>query len=488
MDLNKKLEEIKPYQLNCNVFDVYSYNGLTMQDLLCQFFTKINECISVSNETIDLTKWLVNEGLEIETASKVVELINNGTFENLINERLLNNINDNILNNSKEIEIERKRIDGLTKLGEGSTTGDAELLDIRIGIDGKLYNSAGSSIRNQLKRIAEISPNRFNGNKTDGCYLDENGNVVVNLEFSLSDYIEFKTGEVLYTNTSENIINYYDKNKNRLGSFKTPKDLKQGVPLAIENIEFIRIAFSKNQLLNGYVGSVYDNTYPKYGCNLLGDIKSYKNNKKIFFDGDSITEGYILNGSWFNYPTLIKNKLNCYVENIAESGRGFCVRSQRNNQKTLYETIQDYSFQDSVDNIIYLSCGVNDYLNNIPLGDENDDHVNTFYGSVNKCIELLFNKYPKSNIIFALPIHYEHEENLNDVNKKLRDYVFALNSRLKYYGVITNNLWDNFGYNPKFENIKNSLFDEHGLHPYTIEGTELLAERVLCFLKSKCDL
>ena len=44
-----KINELKPYDLNCNIFDVYSYNGLSMQDLLCQFFTKINECIKTSN-------------------------------------------------------------------------------------------------------------------------------------------------------------------------------------------------------------------------------------------------------------------------------------------------------------------------------------------------------------------------------------------------------------------------------------------------------
>ena len=55
MKISSKLSELKPTDLNCNVFDVYSYDGLSMQELLCQFFTKINECIKVSNETILLT-------------------------------------------------------------------------------------------------------------------------------------------------------------------------------------------------------------------------------------------------------------------------------------------------------------------------------------------------------------------------------------------------------------------------------------------------
>ena len=92
MDLNKKLEELKPYQLNCNVFDVYSYNGLSMQDLLCQFFTKINECVSLSNNTIDLTQWLVNEGLSVEVVNKLTLWLNDGTLEDLIDIELLNGV------------------------------------------------------------------------------------------------------------------------------------------------------------------------------------------------------------------------------------------------------------------------------------------------------------------------------------------------------------------------------------------------------------
>ena len=84
-----------------------------------------------------------------------------------LNERFTS-VEENIKNNSEqlehieiqkatkvEVDIERKRIDNLTKLEEGSTTGDAELIDIRIGADGVAYDSAGDSVREQFKKVNE---------------------------------------------------------------------------------------------------------------------------------------------------------------------------------------------------------------------------------------------------------------------------------------------------------------------------------------------
>ena len=50
----------------------------------------------------------------------------------------------------QEVEVERLRINSLSQLEEGSTTGDAELIDIRIGADGTVYETAGEAVRNVL--------------------------------------------------------------------------------------------------------------------------------------------------------------------------------------------------------------------------------------------------------------------------------------------------------------------------------------------------
>ena len=67
----------------------------------------------------------------------------------------LNNYDDTSVKN--DIQTQKARIDSFTSLKEGSTTGDAELIDGRIGADGITYDNIGGAIRGQMtKKVTGI--------------------------------------------------------------------------------------------------------------------------------------------------------------------------------------------------------------------------------------------------------------------------------------------------------------------------------------------
>lgn len=91
-----KLDLLRPQDLNCNIFSVYDYNDFSIQELLCTFFEKINECVDISNATFKLAEWLVSVGLKQEVAITLNKWLADGTLKEIINEEIFSDLNNKI--------------------------------------------------------------------------------------------------------------------------------------------------------------------------------------------------------------------------------------------------------------------------------------------------------------------------------------------------------------------------------------------------------
>lgn len=100
----------------------------------------------------------------------------------------------------EELAVERNRIDQFVALKDGSTTGDAELKDIRVGYHGALYATAGEAVRQQIGEVAnavfkdietEASYNVFNPNAAEAYTIGSTSGFV-------SEVIPCAVGDVIY--------------------------------------------------------------------------------------------------------------------------------------------------------------------------------------------------------------------------------------------------------------------------------------------------
>ena len=68
---------------------------------------------------------------------------------------------DNIAAINSNISSLGARVDNIATLPEGSTTGDAELIDMRLGADGNTYPNAGTAVRTQISELKQDLTNLY---------------------------------------------------------------------------------------------------------------------------------------------------------------------------------------------------------------------------------------------------------------------------------------------------------------------------------------
>lgn len=181
-----------------------------------------------SDGTFAKKTWVAKEKITTAELNRMEEGIayNNSQYKDIAKKTItteertklssLENYDDSSVKN--DIQIQKARIDAFTALKDGSTTGDAELIDARIGVNGTNYSNLGDSIRSQLDYIVDISPNLYEFNNT-GLYT-ESGITNASTKYWHSKPIACKIGDVFRISKrvswQSSWIGVLDKNGNKI--------------------------------------------------------------------------------------------------------------------------------------------------------------------------------------------------------------------------------------------------------------------------------
>ena len=157
----------------------------------------------------------------------------------------------------KALAVERARIDSLTRLSEGSTTGDAELIDARTGANGVVYENLGQAIRKQIdSNITHFINLPFQ--TVENHYISHDvGEAWEMGGYCATEFIKLVASDFIYVKN----LNYdskdaggfcfYDKNKKFISGYQYDHDVNLKLPIP-EGGMYVRFTFKpayKNQIV-----------------------------------------------------------------------------------------------------------------------------------------------------------------------------------------------------------------------------------------------
>ena len=150
------------------------------KELMANVEAQDNKISSIEDTVQQFTEFVTNyfDNLDVqqEINNKLNAMAADGSLQALLKpyfDEFVSDVSTALNNQGLRMDVLESRMDAFSTLTEGSTTGDAELMDIRVAFNGATYPSAGDSVRGQ----ADFLDNRI-----------DNANVYKSVSPSQSEY------------------------------------------------------------------------------------------------------------------------------------------------------------------------------------------------------------------------------------------------------------------------------------------------------------
>ena len=186
--------------------------------------------------------------------------------------------------------------------------------------------------------------------------------------------------------------------------------------------------------------------------------------------GDSITEGHGVadkNNMYYNIVARECGVRELYVDGI--SGTRFARQSNESEKpKHDLDFLSRIEKIDADSDLVVVFGGTNDFGHgDAPLGTPEDKTPYTFWGACNLMCEMLWERFPKGQIVFMGPMHRE---------------VDIIKTATRKYSIPFLDLMSVAGITPRVPALR-ELYMPDGLHPNDA-GQKKIAERLKYFLLS----
>lgn len=169
----------------------YDFNGsLSLENKFTILFQTVVDLFNKNEELIDSYKELYdftydyfnNLDVQKEIDIKLDEMAKNGTLYEIIEKYTTPIINEQ----NNKINVLEHRMNEFTSLPNGSTSGDAELIDIRVGYNGKTYSTAGDAVRKQISNTMNNNENIITSENFPTILPDVNNAKTTNIIYRLN--------------------------------------------------------------------------------------------------------------------------------------------------------------------------------------------------------------------------------------------------------------------------------------------------------------